>query len=80
MTLEKTARTCGLAVNEDKTKYMKIGNTCINRENIEIKGGDSKTYCFETVKKFNNLGVQIGAGKDEYEEVRYRITKRCRRI
>lgn len=63
--LDKEAKKLGLEINEEKTKYMKIG-----RENMHTQNDlQTKEYTFEEVNTFNYLGVTVGqAGKNRVKE------------
>jgi hypothetical protein len=59
-----------LMINEGKTKYMVImrGNQLHQNRNLGIEN-----YCFEKVKNFKYLGVDINSRNNYHEEINLRI-------
>lgn len=76
--LEREARKVGLVINEDKTKYMKVGKKTVQEElATEVKfylEGSRKLKC-QKVKSFVYLGALITENSDEKEEIKARLIK-----
>ena len=72
--LESAAKKMGLAINEDKTKFMIATNKTIDMSPLRIDN-----YTFETVKQFKYLGTIISSNNDIMIELKNRIymANRC---
>lgn len=74
--LENEAARFGLTINQEKTKYMVMGNTEQKGEqNLSIKGFNGRSYTFEKVSSFTYLGVRINENGLEEQEIEARIAR-----
>lgn len=65
----------GLEINQEKTKYMVMGETEAEEEQLMFQTYDGKNYSFEKVKTFTYLGVKIQDNGHEEQEIKARIAK-----
>ena len=61
----------GLAVNEDKTKYILTASVLVPRMGSQITGN---SYNFDVVKEFIYLGIAIDTNNDTRLEIKRRVT------
>lgn len=68
----------GLKINEEKSKYMEMGNRTEpmeNKEYFKVKIDENKELKFEKIKNFVYLGVVITYNYDSAKEIEARIAK-----
>lgn len=72
--LIKSSCGMGLAVNEDKTKYLVMTRNVTVKDNLRIEG-----FTFEQVRDFKYLGVNINGKKNMHKKIRMRLNaaNRC---
>ena len=79
--IEKESKRMGLAVNQDKTKYLlsTTGDTRRIGNSVTMIGNDQTEYKFGVVKDFIYLGTSINDQNDVSLEIKRRITlaNRC---
>uniref|UniRef100_V5GVD6 Reverse transcriptase domain-containing protein n=1 Tax=Anoplophora glabripennis TaxID=217634 RepID=V5GVD6_ANOGL len=74
--LEAKAREYGLAINENKTKYMVMkNNTRGLPANLNISCTANRRYTIERVEQVEYLGVTLTCKGDEEKEIEKRLAK-----
>ncbi|KAJ3660556.1 hypothetical protein Zmor_004998 [Zophobas morio] len=73
--LIREAKRMGLAINQDKTKFMRIETKQTPAKPLKVTTEEGTTYKFEEVNRFKYLGVVITNKNEMNEEIEERIAK-----
>ncbi|KAJ3648445.1 hypothetical protein Zmor_020249 [Zophobas morio] len=73
--LIREAKRMGLAINQEKTKFMKMETKQTPAKPLKVTTEEGTTYEFEEVNRFKYLGVVITNKNEVNEEIEERIAK-----